>query len=208
MSNARAAFDREDILARAEANRDLFREIREALHGEPELSGQEFHTAEKIESALDSMGIPHERALDTAVIACLTGGEPGPRVALRADMDALPLTEATGVPFSSRFEGRMHACGHDVHMAAALGAARLLSERRDSLRGSVVFLFQPDEERSGGARRLIDIGALEGVNAVFGAHVAPDLPAGTVGVREGKFYAASDMFKITVTGMSAHGAHR
>ena len=182
--------------------------LRRAFHRDPELGNREFHTAERIEATLNGWGIPTRRLLDTAVMGRLEGALPGPVVALRADMDALPLTEATGADFASRNDGVMHACGHDVHITAALGAARLLADRRQSLKGSVVFLFQPDEEGRGGAQRMIDAGALEGVDAVFGAHVSPDLPAGHVGVRYGKFYAASDTFSIVVNGVSAHGAER
>ena len=182
--------------------------LREELHRRPELGNREFATAERIEAYLADLGVETERVLGTSVIGRLRGGRPGPTAALRADMDALPLTEATGAPFSSENPGVMHACGHDIHMTAALGAAKLLAARRDELRGEVVFLFQPDEEGSGGARRMIEAGALEGVDAVFGAHVSPDLPLGCVGVRYGKFYAASDMFTVNVTGRSAHGAER
>lgn len=182
--------------------------LRRAFHMDPELGNREFHTADRIEAALGGWGIPTRRLLDTAVVGRLDGALPGPTVALRADMDALPLTEATGADFASRNEGVMHACGHDVHMAAALGAARLLACHRDELKGSVLFLFQPDEEGRGGAQRMIEAGVLEGVDAVFGAHVSPELPLGHVGVRYGKFYAASDTFKIVVNGVSAHGAER
>ena len=182
--------------------------LRRDLHRHPELGNREYRTAERIEACLRDLGVPTRRMLDTAVVGRLEGALPGPTVALRADMDALPLQEATGADFASENPGVMHACGHDVHMAAALGAARLLAARRGSLPGAVVFLFQPDEEGRGGAERMIDAGALEGVDAVFGAHVAPDLPAGHVGVRYGKFYAASDTFRIVVKGVSAHGAQR
>ena len=182
--------------------------LRRALHMDPELGNREFHTAERIEAVLGGWGIPTRRLLDTAVVGRLDGALPGPTVALRADMDALPLAEATGADFASRNEGVMHACGHDVHMTAALGAARLLAKHSDVLPGSVVFLFQPDEEGRGGAQRMIEAGVLEGVDAVFGAHVSPELPLGHIGVRYGKFYAASDTFKIVVNGVSAHGAER
>ena len=181
---------------------------RAAFHREPEPGNGEYHTAARIGSILDGLGIPHRRMLDTAVAARLDGGSPGPCVALRADMDALPVREVTDAPFASQVPGMMHACGHDVHMAALLGAAKLLAARRTALAGSVVFLFQPDEEGSGGAERLISAGALDGVDAVFGAHVSPGLEAGHVGVRPGKFYAASDVFSVTVRGRSAHGAER
>ena len=182
--------------------------LRHDFHAEPELGNREFRTAEKIEAYLRACGLQTRRVLDTAVIGRLEGALPGRCAALRADMDALPLQEQTGAPFASQTPGVMHACGHDVHMAAALGAARLLAAHRGALRGRAVFLFQPDEEGDGGARRMIEAGALAGVDAVFGAHVSPDLPVGCAAVRYGKFYAASDVFRVTVTGRSAHGAER
>ncbi len=197
-----------DYLAQAQAIADELAALRHAFHRQPELGNQERQTAARIEAYLRGLNIPTQRLLDTAVVARLEGGGPGKTVALRADMDALPLTEATGADFASETPGVMHACGHDVHMTAALGAARLLSARRASLKGAVVFLFQPDEEGRGGARRMIEAGALEGVDAVFGAHVSPELPLGAVGVRYGKFYAASDTFRIAVKGRSAHAAER
>ena len=197
-----------DYLAEAEALAPELSALRHAFHREPELGNREFRTAERIEACLRALGIETERLLDTAVVGRLRGGRPGPCVALRADMDALPLTEATGADFASRTPGVMHACGHDIHITAALGAARLLAAHRESLAGSVVFLFQPDEEGDGGARRMIGAGALNGVDAVFGAHVSPDLPLGCAAVRYGKFYAASDVFTVEVRGKSAHGAER
>lgn len=197
-----------DLLNEALALSGELAALRHAFHAEPELGNREFRTAEKIENCLRACGIPTRRLLDTAVIGRLDGAESGPCAALRADMDALPLQEDTGAFFASKTPGVMHACGHDVHMAAVLGAARLLSTRRGDLRGSVAFIFQPDEEGRGGAQRLIDAGALEGVDAVFGAHVSPELPLGHVGVRYGKFYAASDTFRVAVKGKSAHGAER
>ena len=197
-----------DYLSAAQAIASNIAALRRAFHRRPELGNREFETAARIEAELARLGIPTRRLLDTAIVARLEGGLPGRTVALRADMDALPLTEATGADFASENTGIMHACGHDAHMAAALGAARLLVGRRASLRGAVVFLFQPDEEGRGGARRMIEAGALDGVDAVFGAHVSPELPLGNVGVRYGKFYAASDTFKIVVRGVGAHAAER
>ena len=197
-----------DYLSLARAIAPQITALRRDFHQHPELGNREFRTAERIEACLNGWGIPTRRLLDTAVVARLDGALPGRTAALRADMDALPLTEATGADFASQTPGVMHACGHDVHISAALGAAKLLSDRRQSLRGSVVFLFQPDEEGRGGAQRMIDAGALDGVDAVFGAHVSPELPLGHVGVRYGKFYAASDTFRVVVHGVSAHGATR
>ena len=195
-------------LRRAEALLPELEGLRERFHRRPELGNREFHTSELIRETLESWGIPCRSVLDTAVVAEVRGALPGPTVALRADMDALPVTERSGVPFASEISGQMHACGHDVHMAAALGAARLLLERRETLPGTVRFLFQPDEEGSGGAQRMIEAGCMDGVCAVFGCHVAPNLPLGTAGFRYGKFYAAADLFFAKVRGKSAHGAER
>ena len=197
-----------NYLQEAALLRDDLRALRAAFHAEPELGNQEFQTADRIEKTLRALGIEPERATATAVVATLRGDLPGPTAALRADMDALPVQEATGAPFASRIPGVMHACGHDAHIAAALGAAKLLSQHRKTLPGAVRFLFQPDEEGNGGAKRMIAAGCLDDVDAVFGAHVSPELPEGHVAVRYGKFYAASDMFHITVHGKGAHGAER
>ena len=197
-----------DYLAEATALASELRELRRAFHRRPELGNREYETAARIEAFLASCGIETKRVLDTAVVGTLTLGREGRTVALRADMDALPVQEESGADFASEIPGVMHACGHDVHLAAALGAAKLLAMHRAELCGTVVFLFQPDEEGSGGAQRMIDAGALDGVDAVFGCHVSPELPAGHVGVRYGKFYAASDTFRVTLTGKSAHGAER
>ena len=197
-----------DFLAEAHALAPELHALREAFHRQPELGNREFRTAERVEAELRACAVETMRLLDTAVLGRLRFGRPGPTVALRADMDALPLEEDTGAPFASETPGVMHACGHDVHMAAALGAAKLLARHREALGGEAVFLFQPDEEGDGGAQRMIACGALRGVDAVFGGHVSPDLPAGTVGVRYGKFYAASNTFRVTMHGRSAHGAER
>jgi amidohydrolase len=200
--------DRTALLAQAQALLPTLTALRHQLHSTPEPGNREFSAAALIERTLQAQGIPTARILDTAVVAQLDGARPGKTAALRADMDALPLSEQTGAAFASKNPGWMHACGHDFHMTAALGAALLLAQQRDRLPGRVKFLFQPDEEGSGGAQRMIQAGCLESphVDAVFGAHVSPDLPAGTVGVRYGKFYAASNPFNVTVWGKSAHGA--
>ncbi len=195
-----------DYLMQAKKLESYLSSIREDLHRHPELGNREVYTSAKLEGILKDLGLDVRRILDTALVATLHGKDTGRKVALRADMDALPVEEATDCRFKSGNAGVMHACGHDIHMTAAVGAARLLSQNRENLEGDVVFLFQPDEEGYGGAQRMIDAGALDGVSAVFGGHVAPDLPLGTVGIRYGKFYAASIMFTITVHGKSCHGA--
>lgn len=195
-----------DFLAKAKEYSEEICAVRRSIHSQPELGNNEYNTADKIEEFLKGCLIQTERLTATSVMGILYGREQGRTVAFRADIDALPITEKTGVSFASENDGVMHACGHDVHTSALLGAARLLSGVRDSLKGNVVFLFEPDEEGCGGARRMIDAGALNNVDAVFGAHVSPDLPSGQVGVRFGKFYAASDMFTIKVYGKGSHGA--
>ena len=190
----------------AEALADILYAVRERIHRHPEPGNREFETAALVEETLHGLGIGTQRVTETAIVGTLQGAFPGPVIALRADMDALPITEDSGAEFASETPGWMHACGHDVHTTAALGAAMLLAQTREKLHGSVRFLFEPDEEGYGGARRMIAAGCMEGVEAVFGAHVAPDLPAGVIGVRYGKFYAASDTFTVTFHGRSAHGA--
>ena len=197
-----------DYLSEAAELESELTSLREAFHRTPELGNHEFKTAERIEHTLRALGLRPRRVLDTGVVATLHGSRPGPTIALRADMDALPVQETTGAPFASEIPGVMHACGHDVHITSALGAAMLLSRHRDSLCGSVRFVFQPDEEGEGGAERMIASGCMKGVAATFGGHVTPDLPAGTVGVRYGKVYAASDTFQIRLYGRAAHGAER
>ena len=184
---------------------------RAALHQEPELSGEEARTQEKVDRALRELGIPTVTYEGLhGVVGLLGGGRPGPVVALRADMDALPVTEATGLPFRSRRVGTMHACGHDVHMASALGAALLLSRQPGSLGGPVKLIFQPSEEEGtvGGALPMIERGCLEDprVDFVVGQHVDPGLRLGTVGWGVGPFMAAADFFRITVRGRGGHAS--
>jgi amidohydrolase len=197
------------LLEEAGRIRESIVELRRAIHRHPEGGFAEFQTAALVEKTLASCGIPARRVAKTGVAGVLAGTGPGRVVALRADMDALELDEGTGAPYASGVPGLMHACGHDAHTAMLLGAARLLSGRRDFLPGSVVFLFQPAEETTGGALPMIREGVLEDprVDAVFGLHVGIDLPCGEVSVSEGTVHAASDMFDVTVTGRGCHGAH-
>ena len=184
---------------------------RSALHQEPELSFHERHTRDTIVAALKELDIPYRTFSELpAVIGTINADAPGPTVALRADMDGLPVTEATGLPFASKHPGRMHACGHDVHMACALGAAAILGRRGRTPTGPVRLLFQPAEEDGleGGAAPLIKLGALERprVDYVIGQHVEPNLPLGTVGWFVGPMMAAADSFKLTVVGHGGHAA--
>ena len=197
-----------DFLRESESLRPRLITIRETLHRMPEIGDNEYRTAEYIEHVLDEAGIPHHRVLDTGIVARIDGARAGKHCAIRSDIDALPVTEATGCSFASQTPGMMHACGHDVHMTSLLGAALILQAHRQDLAGSVTLIFQPNEEGDGGAKRMVDAGVLEGVSAVFGAHVDPALPAGHIGVKYGDFYAASATWKINVLGKSAHGAQR
>ena len=197
-----------DFLREAEAIKDEIIRLRRDIHQFPELGGEEFETAKKIETYLREQGIITRRAADTGVIGLLEGGISVKTVGFRADMDALAMQEYSDVSYASKRTGIMHACGHDCHTAALLGTAKILSRLKDRLPGNVKFIFQPDEEGDGGAQRMIDDGGMENpkVSAMFGAHVSVNLPAGKIGLRPGKANAASDEFDITVKGGSSHGA--
>jgi amidohydrolase len=184
---------------------------RNAFHQEPELSLEEKRTRDKVVAALRELGISHRTFDDfTGVVGLIPGASEGPVVALRADMDALPVAEKTGLSFESRFPGRMHACGHDVHMACLLGAAAILSRGGRAPAGPVKLLFQPAEEEGtrGGALPLIERGCLADpkVDYVVGQHVEPNLTLGDVGWKAGPFMAAADFFRVTVYGRGGHAA--
>ena len=181
------------------------RAMRRDLHRRPEVSNREFQTAAYIESKLDSWGIPHERVGNTGVFAEIHGGlGEGKIVALRADIDALPIKEETGLEFRSECPGVMHACGHDMHTASLLAAAQALQENRDGFAGTVRLIFQPAEEIGGGVHAFVEAGKMRGVDRLFGIHSAPDLALGTVGVKAGPNNASVDCFKVRIHGKAAH----
>lgn len=180
--------------------------IRETLHRNPELGNCEYQTTAYIKNILKDIGVEIVEFGTTGLIGVLKGAHHGKTAAFRSDIDALPVTEETGCTFTSENAGVMHACGHDVHMTSLLGAAMILSKHRNDLHGSVMFVFEPDEEGNGKAREILELGLLKGVDACFGAHVDPNIPEGSIGIRYGKFYAASDIFKIKLEGKSAHAA--
>ncbi|RAG86096.1 amidohydrolase [Streptacidiphilus pinicola] len=186
--------------------------LRRSIHEEPEIGLELPLTQAKVVAALEGLGL--EVSLGeklSSVTAVLRGGRPGPAVLLRGDMDALPVQETSGLPFASRIAGAMHACGHDLHVAGLVGAARLLAERREELAGSVVFMFQPGEEGCGGAQLMVDEGVLEAAGtkavAAYALHVAAALlPAGWVASRPGPVMAASDTLQVTFRGRGGHGS--
>ena len=181
---------------------------RRHLHRNPELSFHEEETSRFVHATLLSFGgLELSRPTPTSVVARLVGDHPGPTVALRADMDALPITEENDSEFVSRNPGVMHACGHDGHTAMLLGAARILSGMRDEISGEVRFLFQHAEETyPGGAEEMVRAGAMEGVDAVIGIHLWSGLPAGKVGIVHGPMMASPDTFEISVKGDGGHAA--
>jgi len=184
-------------------------EFRRDLHMHPELSWKEFRTTEKIKGILRELDIEVvETGLETGVVGLVRGAEDGPTIALRGDIDALPVEEQNDVPYKSRVPGVMHACGHDSHATSLLGAAMILASIREELRGNVKFLFQPAEEVNEGAKRMMEERVLENpsVDAIFGLHCHPDIPAGQVGVKEGPLMAAVDTVFIDVEGVGGHGA--
>jgi amidohydrolase len=182
---------------------------RRDLHQHPELGFEEFRTADVVSQKLTEWGIKHQTGVaKTGIVATIPGDLPGPVLALRADMDALPVQEANQVPYRSQHEGRMHACGHDGHVAIALGTAYYLSQHRHQLKGTIKLIFQPAEESPGGAKPMIEEGALKNpnVDAIIGLHLWNNLPLGTVGVRSGPLMAAVELFECHIQGKGGHGA--
>ncbi|HIK43516.1 MAG TPA: amidohydrolase [Leptolyngbyaceae cyanobacterium M65_K2018_010] len=182
---------------------------RRCIHQRPELGFKEWLTADFISQRLTDWGIEHQTGVaETGVVAVIEGDQPGPVLGIRADMDALPIQEENPVPYCSQHPGVMHACGHDGHVAIALGTAHYLAHYRHSFAGTVKIIFQPAEEGPGGAKPMIEAGALTQpqVEAMIGLHLWNNLPLGTVGVRSGALMAATEFFYITVQGKGGHGA--
>jgi amidohydrolase len=194
---------------------------RRDFHEHPELSNREFNTSKKVQTHLNSLGIETRIVAKTGVVGVLKGSKPGPVIALRADMDALPVIERNNLPFKSTVQteynglkvGVMHACGHDAHTAMLMGAAEVLSKLKNDIAGTVVFLFQPSEEgapegEEGGASLMVKEGALDNpkVEVAFGMHIESNIPAGDIQYKSGAFMASADLFKIKVKGKSSHGS--
>ncbi len=210
------------ISKRANEIQEKVVEWRRHFHEFPELSNREFKTAEKIARDLKTMGLAVDTGIaHTGVVAVLDSGRPGPTIALRADIDGLPVTERTPVPFASKVKttyleeevGVMHACGHDTHIAMLLGAAEILTHMKDQLRGKVIFVFQPAEEgapigEEGGAALMVKEGIIDkyGIDVFFGQHISSNQPIGTITYKLGGIMAASDQFIIKVKGTQTHGS--
>ncbi len=185
-------------------------EVRRDLHAHPELAFEEVRTAGVVARELERMGITHETGIaKTGVVGIIQGGRPGPVLAIRADMDALPIEERTGLPWASTKPGLMHACGHDIHTTTLLGVAEVLHKIAPSLAGTVKLIFQPAEEAIGGAERMIAEGVLDNpkVDMAIGFHNYPHIPVGEFSFCHGPALAAADLFKLVVHGKSGHAAH-
>ncbi|CAK19917.1 M20 family metallopeptidase [Listeria welshimeri] len=181
--------------------------FRRDLHMHPELQWQEFRTTDQVAKELDKLGIPYRRTNPTGLIADLEGGKPGKTVALRADMDALPVQELNqDLSYKSTEDGKMHACGHDSHMSMLLTAAKALVEVKDELAGTVRFIFQPSEENAEGAKEMVAQGAMEGVDHVFGIHIWSQTPSGKISCVVGSSFASADIIEIDFKGQGGHGA--
>jgi amidohydrolase len=189
--------------------KDWLVEIRRTIHMHPELGFEEVETSKLVSEWLEKFKLEVTRGwAKTGVVALLKGKQPGKTVAVRADMDALPLEEANRVPYASKIRGRMHACGHDAHVTILLGVAKLFSSFPDRVKGNIKWIFQPAEEGGGGGRVMVEEGVLDNpkVDAIFGAHVFPFLPTGKVGVYEREGLAATDRFTIKIVGKGGHAA--
>lgn len=201
-----------DIRARAHEISDEMLSWRRDFHAHPELSNNEFRTTEKIVELLKSFGCDSvERPLPTGAVAIINGAKPGKCVAIRADIDALPVKEETGLPFASQNDGVMHACGHDTHISMLLATAKVLCGMRDQLPGTVKLIFQPGEEKApmGGARPMVEAGVMENphVDAIMATHISPGGPkVGAVSMYNGIATTAFDLYNVKVTGQNAHGS--
>lgn len=198
-----------DILEKSKENQELLIKIRRELHINAETSQNEIETSKIIMKYLDDFRIPYKSEVGGhGIVAEIVGDEAGETVALRADMDALEMEEDTDIDFKAKNKNVMHSCGHDSHMTFLLGAAKLLNDNKDKIKGKVKLVFQPAEELSpiGGAPKILESGLLNDVDAIFGSHVWPDLPFGKIAIKEGPMMANSDHFTIKFTGASSHAA--
>lgn len=197
-----------DLKTRIQNTEEYVLEKRRYFHENPELPWQEFNTSKHIQEELDKMGISYVTGAQTAVIGSIKGTKPGKVLAIRADIDALPVCEMTDLPFASKTEGIMHACGHDAHAGILLGAAKILNEMKDELAGEVRLVFQPAEEdiANSGAAGVLKTGYLQDVDRIIALHVMTTSPSGTAQLKGGPLMASADTFDIHITGKGGHGA--
>lgn len=189
---------------------DEMTDIRRQIHRHPELSNQEIQTTALIKETLTGYGVEiADIGLKTGVVGIIRGAKPGKTVAIREDIDALPVKELTGLPFASENDGVCHACGHDIHTTTLLFCAKVLSELKDELSGNVMLLFQPAEENGSGAKQLVECGFNKVLrpDVFVGLHVSPEYPVGSIGLKKGPANASCDVFQIKITGKGGHGAH-
>ena len=199
---------KDKILERSKQELDYAVLLRRQFHRHPELGFQEFETSRTVKEALTSFGIPWTEMAGTGVVGLIDSGKPGKCVLLRADMDALPLTENSGVEYSSEIPGVMHACGHDMHAASLIAAAKILNELKDEFSGCIKLMFQPSEEDVPGALEMVKEGILENPHVDFAVahHIMGALPKGVIGIRYGGIMAAPDLFDFTIRGVGGHGS--
>lgn len=196
-----------ELLSEAKKMKSFLVDFRRDLHSHPELSFEEHETSAKVLKELEKLNLTIQSKIGgCGMIADLKGNGEGPTIAIRADMDALPIEEETGLPFASKRRGIMHACGHDAHTTILLGAAKLLAEKKDQFPGTIRFLFQSAEEINAGAKRMIAEGALDGVDEIYGLHNLPTLAAGKVASRYGSLMGSVDRIEINIEGKGGHGA--
>lgn len=194
------------MIDKAKKIEDYIISMRRHFHENPELSGEEYNTQKAILSELEGFGLDIEKVGNTSIIARLKGGKPGKVVALRADMDALPIIEQADIDFTSKNHGVMHACGHDAHSAMLLGAAKILSSMKDEIKGEVRFFFQEGEENFSGAKKIIEAGGMEGVDGVFGMHGLPGVDVGYANIEPGYRLTGCDTIFVKFEGISGHGS--
>lgn len=199
-----------NIIKKSQDIKDWLIDIRRDFHMHPELGTEEYRTQDKICNILEKLNIEYKKGIaDTGVVGIIRGNHKGKTIALRADMDALPIVERNNVEYKSKIDGKMHACGHDAHVTILLGVAKILMEIKEEIKGNIKLIFQPAEETIGGAERMIKEGVMENpkVDAVFGLHMAPEIPVGKIGIKYGKMNASSDTLNIQIFGQSTHGAY-